>query len=194
MRSAEHETVRNIVGGRPVEPERPDRIDVTNPATGAVLARLPLSTAAEVAAAVESAREAFSEWSRTPVPERLRVLFRFREKLKEHVPELAELIVTDNGKTLAEARGSIQRGLEAVEFATSVVPYLMGSIQEDVASGIDCELHRQPLGVVAAITPFNFPVMVPLWMAPVALACGNTVILKPAEKAPLAAARLAEIF
>jgi malonate-semialdehyde dehydrogenase (acetylating)/methylmalonate-semialdehyde dehydrogenase len=165
-----------------------------NPATGDVLARLPLATEEEVNEAVASARKALAAWSTTPVLERARVLFRFKQRLEEHAHELAELIVLDNGKTLAEARGDVQRGIEAVEFATGIPSHSLGTVAEDVAHGVDCEMIRQSLGVVAGLTPFNFPVMVPLWMIPVALACGNTFVLKPSERAPLAANRLAELF
>lgn len=188
------EACKNFIGGRPVASQSADGLDVTNPATGEVIARLPLSTPGEVDAAVASAREAFLVWSQTPVMERARVLFRFREKLDQKARELAELVVVDNGKTLAEARGSVQRGIEVVEFATGIATHMMGSMMEGVGRGIDCEMVRQPLGVVAGFTPFNFPVMVPLWMVPIAVACGNTFVLKPSERAPLASIRLAELF
>ncbi len=165
-----------------------------NPATGERLAELPLSTVTEVDAAVASAGEAFAVWSDTPAVERARVLFRFRQKLEEHRDELVQLVVIDNGKTLAEAQGEVQRGIEVVEFATGIPSLSMGTIAEDVARGIDCEMVRQPVGVVAGLTPFNFPVMVPMWMIPVAIACGNTFVLKPSERAPLGALRLAELF
>jgi malonate-semialdehyde dehydrogenase (acetylating)/methylmalonate-semialdehyde dehydrogenase len=169
-------------------------MDVTNPATGEVLAELPLATPAEVDEAVASAQAAFAVWSETPVVERARVLFRFKQKLEENRDELAKLVVQDNGKTLAEANGDVQRGIEVVEFATGIPSHSMGMVVEDIAQGIDSEMFRQPLGVVAGFTPFNFPAMVPLWMIPVAVACGNTFVLKPSERAPLAAIRLAELF
>jgi malonate-semialdehyde dehydrogenase (acetylating)/methylmalonate-semialdehyde dehydrogenase len=153
-----------------------------------------LSTAYEVDDAVASAEAAFESWSETPVVERARVLFRFKQKLEENREELARLVVLDNGKTLSEANGDVQRGIEVVEFATGVPSHSMGTVVEDIAQGIDSEMFRQPLGVVAGFTPFNFPVMVPLWMIPVAVACGNTFVLKPSERAPLAAVRLAELF
>jgi malonate-semialdehyde dehydrogenase (acetylating)/methylmalonate-semialdehyde dehydrogenase len=184
----------HFIGGRPVGSQSADWLDVTNPATGEVLARLPLPPAAEVDEAVESAQAAFPLWSETPIVERARVLFRFQRKLEEHRRELAELVVTDNGKTLAEADGDVQRGIEAVEYATGIPSHSMGTVMEDVARGVDSEMFRQPLGVVAGLTPFNFPVMVPLWMVPVAVACGNTFVLKPSERAPLATLRLAELF
>jgi malonate-semialdehyde dehydrogenase (acetylating)/methylmalonate-semialdehyde dehydrogenase len=185
---------QNFIVGELRDSRSTDWLDVTNPATGEVLARLPLSTADEVEDAVASARQAFAAWSQTPIVERARVLFRFQQKLEEHRRELIELIVLDNGKTLSEAAGDVQRGIEVVEFATGIPSHSMGAVLEDIAPGIDSEMIRQPLGVVAGFTPFNFPVMVPLWMIPVAVACGNTFVLKPSERAPLAAIRLAELF
>jgi malonate-semialdehyde dehydrogenase (acetylating)/methylmalonate-semialdehyde dehydrogenase len=184
----------NFIGGE----RRPSRataeIPITNPATGEVLADLPLSPDDEVNDAVASARDAFAIWSETPVLERARVLFRFKQKLEEARGALVELVVLDNGKTLAEAQGEVQRGIEVVEFATGIPAHILGTVAEDVARGIDCEMLRQPMGVAAGFTPFNFPVMVPLWMIPVAVACGNTFVLKPSERAPLAAVRVAELF
>jgi malonate-semialdehyde dehydrogenase (acetylating)/methylmalonate-semialdehyde dehydrogenase len=184
----------NFIAGERCESVTAERLDVTNPATGETLAKLPLTTEREVDEAVASAREAFASWSETPVMERARVLFRFKQQLEEHRDELVELVVLDNGKTLAEAQGEVQRGIEVVEFATGIPAHSLGTVAEDVARGIDCEMFRQPLGVVAGFTPFNFPVMVPLWMIPVAVACGNTFVLKPSERAPLAGIRLAELF
>jgi malonate-semialdehyde dehydrogenase (acetylating)/methylmalonate-semialdehyde dehydrogenase len=184
----------NFIAGE----RRPSRatvqMPITNPATGEALADLPLSPADEVNEAVASAREAFATWSETPVLERARVLFRFKQKLEEARDALVELIVLDNGKTIAEAQGEVQRGIEVVEFATGIPAHILGTVAEDVARGIDCEMLRQPMGVAAGFTPFNFPVMVPLWMIPVAVACGNTFVLKPSDRAPLAAVRLAELF
>jgi malonate-semialdehyde dehydrogenase (acetylating) / methylmalonate-semialdehyde dehydrogenase len=184
----------NFIAGECRPSQATDQLPITNPATGEVLANLPLSSDGEVNAAVASAREAFADWSETPVMERARVLFRFKQKLEEARDALVELVVLDNGKTLAEAQGEVQRGIEVVEFATGIPAHILGTVAEDVARGIDCEMFRQPLGVVAGFTPFNFPVMVPLWMIPVAVACGNTFVLKPSERAPLAAIRVAELF
>jgi malonate-semialdehyde dehydrogenase (acetylating)/methylmalonate-semialdehyde dehydrogenase len=184
----------NFIASEPRESKTTDWLDVTNPATGEVLGHLPLATADEVGDAVASARRAFAVWSETPVVDRARVLFRFKDQLEQNRQELARLIVLDNGKTLAEAQGDVQRGIEVVEFATGVPSHCLGMAIEDIARGIDSEMFRQPLGVVAGFTPFNFPVMVPLWMIPVAVACGNTFLLKPSERAPLAAIRLAELF
>jgi malonate-semialdehyde dehydrogenase (acetylating)/methylmalonate-semialdehyde dehydrogenase len=184
----------HFIAGARHEPRGAERLGVTNPATGETLAEMPLASAAEVDEAVAAAESAFRKWSDTSVVERARVLFRFKEKLEAHRRELAELVALDNGKTLAEAQGDVQRGIEVVEFATGIPSLMMGSVVEDVARGVDSELFRQPLGVVAGFTPFNFPVMVPLWMIPIAIACGNTFILKPSERAPLASIRLAELF
>jgi len=184
----------NFVAGERRESSSTERLAVTNPANGDTLAELPLSTERDVLDAVASARDAFRTWSETPAMERARVLFRFKQVLEEHRDELVELVVLDNGKTLAEAQGEVQRGIEVVEFATGIPSHSLGTVAEDVARGIDCEMFRQPLGVVAGFTPFNFPVMVPLWMIPVAVACGNTFVLKPSERAPVAAIRLAELF
>jgi malonate-semialdehyde dehydrogenase (acetylating)/methylmalonate-semialdehyde dehydrogenase len=184
----------NFVGGQARASQAPEWLDVTNPATGTALARVPLALPNEVDEAVGSAHEAFSAWRDTPVVERARVLFRFKQQLEDRRRELVELVVQDNGKTLAEAQGEVQRGIEAVEFATGIPSHSMGLVVEDVADGLDSEMVRQPLGVVAGFTPFNFPVMVPLWMIPVAVACGNTFVLKPSERAPLAAIRVAELF
>ncbi|NOX55068.1 MAG: aldehyde dehydrogenase family protein, partial [Planctomycetes bacterium] len=184
----------NWIDGGP-QPSRADQwLDVTNPATGAVIARVPLSTAEEVEQAVQSAERAFADWGCWPPVERARVMFRFQQVLRDHFDELARLIVEDNGKTLAEAKGSVQRGIEVVEFAAGIPSLGMGDVLKDIAPGVDCEMIRQPLGVVAGFTPFNFPVMVPLWMIPIALACGNTFVLKPSERAPLAGLRIAELF
>jgi malonate-semialdehyde dehydrogenase (acetylating)/methylmalonate-semialdehyde dehydrogenase len=186
--------VKNFIGGEPRESKASEWLDVTNPATGEILGRLPLTPPPEIDDAVLSAQAAFAAWGQTPVVERARVLFRFKEVLEAHRQELAGLIVLDNGKTLAEAHGDVQRGIEVVEFATGIPSHCLGMAIEEIARGIDSEMFRQPLGVVAGFTPFNFPVMVPLWMVPVAIACGNTFILKPSERAPLAANRLAELF
>jgi malonate-semialdehyde dehydrogenase (acetylating)/methylmalonate-semialdehyde dehydrogenase len=184
----------NFIAGERRPSRATQQLPVTNPATGEVLTDLPLSAGDEIDDAVASAREAFRTWSETPVMERARVLFRFKQKLEEARNELVELVVLDNGKTLAEAQGEVQRGIEVVEFATGIPAHILGTVAEDVARGIDCEMLRQPLGVAAGFTPFNFPVMVPLWMIPVAVACGNTFVLKPSERSPLPAVRLAELF
>lgn len=167
---------------------------VFNPSTGEQISAAPLADAALVDEAVRAADAAFPEWWETPVVDRIQVLFRFKTLLEAAADELVVLISTEHGKTLSEARGDVRRGIQMVEYATSAPTLLMGEGLENVARGIDCEAIRQPLGVCAGITPFNFPAMVPLWMFPLALACGNTFLLKPSEKVPLTAIRLTELL
>ena len=167
---------------------------VYDPATGLVIARVPFATPAEVEAAVTAAARAFPAWRATPPVERARLMFRFRDLLERHFEELALLVTRENGKTLEDARGEVRRGIEVVEFACGAPTLLLGEMAEDVAPGIDSELVRVPVGVVAGICPFNFPAMIPLWMFPIALACGNTFVLKPSERTPLSAVRLAELL
>src|SRR5262249_48709852 len=137
---------------------------------------------------------ALPAWAETPAVERARVMFRFRELLTRHAEELARSVTREHGKTLAEARASVQRGVEMVEFACGIPSPLMGQVPDNIAAGVDCETVRHPVGVCAGITPFNFPPMVPLWMFPVALTCGNAFVLKPSEKVPLTAVRLGELL
>jgi malonate-semialdehyde dehydrogenase (acetylating)/methylmalonate-semialdehyde dehydrogenase len=191
---ADARILENYVDGSWRRSQSPDTLEVPDPSTGALLARVPLSTAEDVDAAVKAARAAFPAWRETPVPERARHILRFRQLLDEQLDELARVVVSENGKTFVEAQGSIRRGLEATDFAASAPTTLQGYFLEDVARGIDTELVRQPVGVVAGITPFNFPVMIPLWMAPLAIVCGNAFILKPSERVPLSAVRLARLF
>jgi malonate-semialdehyde dehydrogenase (acetylating)/methylmalonate-semialdehyde dehydrogenase len=167
---------------------------VYNPSDGSVIAHAPMGGTADVARAVEAAEAALPAWAATPAMERARVMFRYQRLLNEHLDELARLVTREHGKTLEEARGSVQRGVEVVEFACGIPSLLMGEALENVAPGIDGDVIRQPIGVCAGITPFNFPAMVPLWMFPIALACGNTFILKPSEKVPLTAVRLVELL
>lgn len=168
--------------------------DVWNPSTGEVIARTPLCDAGVVDQAVRAATRAFPAWRETPAPDRARVMFRFRESLAKHADEIAAIVTREHGKTLAESRASLQRGVEMVEFACGLPALLNGDSIENLAPGVDCETIRHPLGVVAGITPFNFPAMVPLWMFPNALVCGNCFILKPSERVPLAAVRMAELL
>jgi malonate-semialdehyde dehydrogenase (acetylating)/methylmalonate-semialdehyde dehydrogenase len=186
--------LKNLVGDGWVAPDGARSLDVVNPASGDVLARVPLSTAADAAAAVHAAARAFPGWRATPVVERARVMFRYKQLLEEHFEELSRLVTDENGKTLDEARGEVRRGIEVVEFACGMPTLMMGSVLEDVARGVDSELVRAPLGVVAGICPFNFPAMIPLWMMPIAVASGNTFILKPSERTPLCGVRLAELL
>ena len=154
----------------------------------------PFCTPEEVDRAVQTAAAAFPAWAETPIVERARVMFRFREQLANHADELASLVTREHGKTLAEARASVQRGIEMVEFACGIPSLFMGQTLANIARQVDCETIRHPLGVCVGITPFNFPVMVPLWMFPVAITCGNTFVLKPSEKVPLSAVRLGELL
>ncbi len=168
--------------------------DVTDPATGESLAQVPLGSEADVAAAVAAATAAFPEWRRTPPEERIQHLFKLKQLLEENFEEIARLVTQENGKTLAEARAELRRGIENVEVACGIPILMQGYNLEDVARGIDEFMIRQPLGVVAAITPFNFPAMIPLWFLPYAVACGNTFILKPSERVPLAIQRIFELI
>jgi malonate-semialdehyde dehydrogenase (acetylating)/methylmalonate-semialdehyde dehydrogenase len=159
-----------------------------------VIAKVPLCTPAEVDRAVRAAEAALPDWAETPVVDRARILFRFRDLLERHADELAQSVTREHGKTLGEARASVQRGVEMVEFACGIPSLLMGQILENIAVNVDCETVRHPVGVCAGITPFNFPAMVPLWMFPIALTCGNTFVLKPSEKVPLTAVKLGELL
>ena len=177
--------VSQYINGRWVESSAAEWQDVVNPATGEVLAKVPLAAAAEVTAAIEVAAAAYPEWRRTPPEDRIQPLFKLKQLLEEHIDDLARIITQENGKTLTEARGELRRAIENVEVACGIPMMMQGYNLEDVARGIDETMIRQPLGVVAAITPFNFPGMIPFWFLPYAIACGNTLILKPSERVPL---------
>ncbi len=187
-------SVPNFIGGEWQTPVATQTLPVFNPSRGETIAQTPLCGAATVNDAVEAAAAAFPAWADTPPTERARVFFRFKILLEDHFEELARSVTREHGKTAAEARGDVRRGIEMVEFACGIPSLLMGEILPNVARGIDCDAIRQPLGVCAGITPFNFPAMVPLWMYPVALVCGNTFVLKPSEKVPLTALRIAELL
>ena len=188
------ETLRNHVNGQWVEVESGEAIDDLNPANGALLARVPLSGAADVERAVGAAREAQPAWRDVPAPRRARALFELRRVLDAHREELAGLVTEDMGKTSEDALGEVGRGIESVE-AASAIPHLMkGENLEGVARGLDVEMIRQPVGVVAAITPFNFPAMIPLWFLPYAVGCGNTFVLKPSEQDPLVSMRIFDLI
>ena len=187
-------TLQNYVGGRLVDSVGSRWGDVFNPALGSVASRVPMSTAADVNDAVTVAQQAFETWSATPPVRRARVLFAFKALLDQHLDELAALVTAEHGKVLDDARGSVTRGLEVVEFAAGIPQLLKGEYSEGVARGVDSWSFRQPLGVCAGIGPVNFPAMIPLWMAPVAIACGNTFIMKPSEKVPSLSLRLAELW
>ena len=196
MTTAQNPEVRkvpNFIGGRLEESTSVRIEEIPNPATGETIALLPHSSAEEVGRAVASAKEALPGWAATPVPDRAQILFRFKRLLEEHIDELSALITQENGKTLPEARGEVRRGIEVVDYACGAPSLLMGGKLQEIARGIDQELNRFPVGVVAGITPFNFPAMIPLWMAPIALMCGNAFILKPSQRTPLCSIRLAEL-
>lgn len=187
-------TLKNWIGGVWVDAATSVTEPVVNPATEETLAHVPLSTQEDVDKAAHAAKEAFQSWSRTPVPKRARVLFKYQQLLVEHWEELAQLITKENGKSYSEAYGEVLRGIECVEFAAGAPNLMMGKQLPDIASHIESGMYRYPIGVIAGITPFNFPMMVPCWMFPLAIACGNTFILKPSERTPLLAERLAELF
>lgn len=176
-------------------PGTSDRLgDVYNPATGAVSKRVPLASAEEVRQAIRAAADALPGWSAVPPARRAQVMFAFRDLLFKHMHELAEIVSSEHGKTLDDAKGSITRGVEVVEFACGIPQQLKGEYSESVGTGVESYSMRQPVGVCAGITPFNFPAMVPMWMFPVAIACGNTFVLKPSEKDPSCSLRLAELM
>ena len=184
----------NYINGRWQNSSAKEFADVINPATGETLAQAPLDGEGDVTAAIESAAAAFPAWRRTPPEERIQFLFKLKQLLEDHIEELATLITMENGKTLIESRAELRRAIENVEVACGIPTLMQGYNLEDVATGIDEMMIRQPLGVVAAITPFNFPVMVPFWFIPYGIACGNTFIVKPSEKVPLTMRRLFELF
>jgi malonate-semialdehyde dehydrogenase (acetylating) / methylmalonate-semialdehyde dehydrogenase len=186
--------VRNLIGGTWEERDGRETEPVYDPATGEVVAETPLSSREDLDRAVKAAQAAFAGWSGTPVVERTQVLFRFKALLEEHFEELTALVTLENGKDSKDAAGEVRRGIEVVEFACGMPTLVMGETGREVARGIDNASYRYPLGVVAAITPFNFPCMVPLWTLPVAIGAGNAYILKPSERTPLSAVRLGELL
>ena len=189
----EQGTLLNFVGGSWQRVDATDGIPVHNPATGEVLSTAPLSPSAAVARAVEAAQKALPAWRRTPPGDRIQPLFRLKALLDAQFSEVARLITQECGKTLGEAEGELKRGIENVEVATGIPSMMMGSNLEDIASGIDEMMIRQPVGVVGVIAPFNFPGMIPLWFLPYAVACGNTLVLKPSEKTPMTMAKIFQL-
>lgn len=187
-------TINHFVGGKEVAGSSGRFGDVFNPATGEVQAKVALASKAEVDAAVKVAAEAFPKWSATPPLTRARVMFRFKQLIEENMDKMAQIVTSEHGKVLSDAKGSITRGLEVVEFATGIPHLLKADYCENVGTNVDSYSMRQALGVVAGITPFNFPAMVPMWMFPIALACGNTFILKVSERDPSAANFMAELL
>jgi len=184
----------NLVGSEWRDADVANSLPIYNPATGEVIGQVPMSGAREVDAAVKAAVAAYASWSRTAVMERVRLMFRFKALLEDHLEDLAAIITRHHGKTLDESRGEVRRGIEVVDFACGAPTLLQGRTLRDVSAGVDQDLYRYPVGVCAGIPPFNFPVMIPLWMFPLAVVAGNTFVLKPSERTPLGAARLAEIF
>ena len=187
-------TIEHWIDGRPAAGESQRHGSVWNPATGQHQADVTLATATDVDTAVQAAKAAFGQWSQSSLSRRTTILFAFRELLNGRIDELAELISDEHGKVISDARGEVQRGLEVVEFACGIPQLLKGEYSDQVSAGVDVFSFREPLGVVAGITPFNFPAMVPMWMFPVAIACGNTFVLKPSERDPSAALLLAELW
>jgi len=184
----------NYINGRWQQATTTEWLDVSNPATGELIAQVPISTDADVTAAVDAAAAAYPEWRRTPPEDRIQPLFKLKQLLEEHIDELGRIITQENGKTLSEAKGELRRAIENVEVACGIPMMMQGYNLEDVARSIDEMMIRQPLGVVAAITPFNFPAMIPFWFLPYAIACGNTFILKPSERVPLTMRRAFELL
>jgi malonate-semialdehyde dehydrogenase (acetylating)/methylmalonate-semialdehyde dehydrogenase len=187
-------TIQHWIAGRTTTGSTDRVATVFNPATGAPQAELVLGSQADVEAAIAAAKDAFATWSQTSLSKRTKVLFAFRELVNAHAQELAELITDEHGKVLSDAMGEVQRGLEVVEFACGIPHLLKGDFSDQVSTDVDSYSFREPLGVVAGITPFNFPAMVPMWMFPVAIACGNTFVLKPSERDPSASMKLAELW
>lgn len=194
MKTTSVKLLKNYINGKWVDAKTEKYEIVPNPATGEALAEVPISTIEDVNDAVKSAQAAFKLWSKTPVPKRARVLFKYQQLLVDNWDELAKLITLENGKSYSEAYGEVQRGIECVEFAAGAPSLMMGRQLPDIATNIESGMYRYPVGVVGGITPFNFPMMVPCWMFPLAIAVGNTFILKPSERTPLLANRLAELF
>ncbi|MDM5294265.1 CoA-acylating methylmalonate-semialdehyde dehydrogenase [Peribacillus simplex] len=187
-------TLKNYIGGQWIESTSKQVEEVPNPATGEVIARVPLSTKEDLDRAVTTANEAFKTWRKVAVPRRARILFRYQQLLVENWDELAKLVTLENGKSYEEAYGEVLRGIECVEFAAGAPTLMMGQLLPDIATGVESGMYRYPIGVIGGITPFNFPMMVPCWMFPLAIACGNTFVLKPSERTPLLVNRLAELF
>ncbi|MCL6446433.1 MAG: aldehyde dehydrogenase family protein, partial [Alicyclobacillus sp.] len=188
------EKLRNYINGEWVLSETSQYEEVYNPATKEVLALVPLSTKEDVEKAVTVAQDAYQTWSRVPIPRRTEILFNYQQLLVKHKEELARLVTIENGKSYSEALGEVQRGIENVEFAAGAPSLAMGDSLSTIATDIEATNYRYPLGVVAGITPFNFPMMVPCWMFPMAIVLGNTFILKPSEKTPLLVQKLVELF
>lgn len=188
------EVLKNYINGEWVESNSEETIDVLNPATKEIIAKVPASTREELDRAAELAQESFEEWKEVAVPKRARILFKFQQLLIENKQELAEIITKENGKNVSESLGEVQRGIENVEFACGAPSLMMGDSLSSIATNIEGTNYRYPVGVIGGITPFNFPMMVPCWMFPMAIALGNTFIIKPSEKTPLLVNKLVELL
>src|SRR5438067_7033685 len=186
--------VPNYINGQWRDSSASEWQDVINPATGEAITKVPLSDGAEVTKVIEAAAAAYPAWRRTPSEDRIQPLFKLKQLLEQHIDELSRIITQENGKTFAEAKAELRRAIENVEVACGIPMMMQGYNLEDVARGIDETMIRQPLGVVAAITPFNFPGMIPFWFLPYAIACGNTLIVKPSERVPLTMHRAFELL
>ncbi|MEO6021850.1 MAG: CoA-acylating methylmalonate-semialdehyde dehydrogenase, partial [Burkholderiales bacterium] len=186
-------TVKLLINGEFVESRSTQWRDIVNPATQEILARVPFATGDEMEAAIASGKAAFKTWKDTPLPARARIFLKLQQLIRDDMSRLAAALTAEQGKTLVDAEGDIFRGLEVVEYACSIGSLQMGEFAENVASGVDTYTLRQPLGVCAGITPFNFPAMIPLWMFPMAIVCGNTFVLKPSEQVPMTSMLLAEL-
>ncbi|WP_126227698.1 CoA-acylating methylmalonate-semialdehyde dehydrogenase [Burkholderia ambifaria] len=191
--SADVKTVKLLIGGEFVESETHEWRDVVNPATQEVLARVPFATAKEIDAAIRSAHAAFASWKNTSIGARIRIMLKYQALVRENMSRIAKTLTAEQGKTLPDAEGDIFRGLEVVEHACSIGTLQQGEFAENVAGSVDTYTLRQPIGVCAGITPFNFPAMIPLWMFPMAIVCGNTFVLKPSEQDPLSTMELVEL-
>src|SRR6202043_91870 len=185
--------VKLLLDGKFIDSRTSEWHDVVNPATQEVLAQVPFATDREIEAAVASAKEAYKTWKNTPLATRARIMLKLQALVREHMSRIAQTLSAEQGKTLADAEGDVFRGLEVVEHACSIGSLQMGEFAENVAGGVDTYTIRQPIGVCAGITPFNFPAMIPLWMFPMAIVCGNTFVLKPSEQDPLTPMLLAEL-
>ena len=186
-------TVKLLINGEFVESSTREWRDIVNPATQEVLARVPFATADEVDAAIRAAHAAFATWKNTPIGARMRIMLKYQALVREHMPRIAKTLSAEQGKTIPDAEGDIFRGLEVVEHACSIGTLQQGEFAENVAGSVDTYTLRQPIGVCAGITPFNFPAMIPLWMFPMAIVCGNTFVLKPSEQDPLSTMQLVEL-
>ncbi|USB86284.1 aldehyde dehydrogenase family protein, partial [Burkholderia cenocepacia] len=186
-------TVKLLIDGAFVESATNEWRDIVNPATQQVLARVPFATVAEVDAAVQAAHAAYATWKNTPIAARMRIMLKFQDLVRANQQRIAKTLTAEQGKTIPDAEGDIFRGLEVVEHACSIGTLQLGEFAENVAGGVDTYTLRQPLGVCAGITPFNFPAMIPLWMFPMAIVCGNTFVLKPSEQDPMSTMELVEL-